>query len=138
MRRTHKAIIGQIALAAAACALTARYLPFANRVVLAAAVLFPYLAPAGPIAVVSFVIARRWMLASAAATVTAIAVATQAPLYRADNPPTGGINVRAMTANLMLGRTPADTIVDPHGRGPMSWPSKNSLRKNSTAYRPPV
>jgi hypothetical protein len=92
--------------------LTARYLPFANRVVLAAAVLFPYLALTRPIAVVLFAIARRWMLASAAATVTAFAVATQAPLYRADNAPTDGVNVRAMAANLMLRRARADTFVE--------------------------
>jgi endonuclease/exonuclease/phosphatase (EEP) superfamily protein YafD len=108
----HKPILGHVALAAAVCALTGRYLPFTNRAVLAVAAMFPYLAPAGPIALVLFVIARRWMLAGAAATVTAFVVATQAPLYRADRAPTHGVNVRAMTANLMLGRARADTFVE--------------------------
>jgi endonuclease/exonuclease/phosphatase (EEP) superfamily protein YafD len=80
--------------------------------VLAAAALFPYLSATGPIALVLYAAAKRWRLARAAATISALALATQAPLYRAESPPTDGVNVRAMTANLMLGRAQPDTLVE--------------------------
>jgi hypothetical protein len=58
---------------------------------------------AGPISVALLALSRRWILTSAAATVTATAIATQAPLFLSHTDPPTGRSLRVMTVNLRLG-----------------------------------
>ena len=108
-------VVGLATLVVVACALVARYLPFANRPVLITAAALPFVSAAGPISGVLLALARRWRLAGAAATVTATAVAAQLPLFRTGDPPGGGPTLRVMSANVLLGQANAESLVSSAG-----------------------
>lgn len=109
---SQKAVAGFICLSVVLCALLTRYLPFANRLVLTVAALFPYLAIAAPVSLVLFVLDRRWLLTGAAAAVTAAAIATQVPLFVASTAPASGVDLRVMSVNLRFGTAHADRLVN--------------------------
>lgn len=90
-------------LLAVALGLLCRQLPWANRVVLGGAALFPYTFIAGVAASALFGVTRRWLLAVAATGMSLAVLATQVPLWVADDPPEGGFVVRIMSANLRKG-----------------------------------
>ncbi|MGK2904571.1 MAG: endonuclease/exonuclease/phosphatase family protein [Mycobacterium sp.] len=100
--------LGLLAAAAAGVALVARYLPIGNHPVLVLAALAPYLMLGAPVAVLIFLVARRWIPAAVALTLTGALALTQAPLFVADRAPEGdGVGFRVMSANIFLG------LVDP-------------------------
>jgi endonuclease/exonuclease/phosphatase (EEP) superfamily protein YafD len=111
LSRIRETVVAWAGLAAVSLGLVARYLPFANRIVLGMAALFPQLIIGGAVSVGLFAHRRRWRLAGVAATVTATAVATQIPLHVADETPTAGIGLRVMSANLRLGAAVAESLV---------------------------
>lgn len=100
-----------LALFATVLGFLGRCLPFVNRPVLAAATMLPFLTLTGPISVLLLGLARCWVLAGAAGVVTAVAIATQIPLYRADNAVDPGIRLEVMSANLRLGHADAESLV---------------------------
>ncbi|MDT5013386.1 MAG: hypothetical protein QOH57_5003 [Mycobacterium sp.] len=110
-RRPVKLIAGLIALAMTACALLARYLPFANRLVLTLAAFLPVSTGAGVISVILLGLARRPVLAGTAAAVTAAAIATQVPLYFGDDAPASAGGLRVLTVNLKQGEADPDSLV---------------------------
>lgn len=91
--------------------LLGRYLPFINRPVLAAATTLPFLTLTGAFSVLPLGLARCWLLAGVACAVTAAAIATQIPLYVADNATDRGIRLEVMSANLRLGEADAESLV---------------------------
>ena len=111
-RATLPTTIGFLALGLLGAALGARYSSNANRGLLALDAIFPHLILAGPISVACFLVGRRWKLAWAAITATAIAAATQVPIFVADGTTAPGFNLEVMTANLMLGEAAAETVVE--------------------------
>lgn len=82
---------------------------------LIAAAALPSVAATGPISGVLLALARRWHLAGAAATVSATALATQLPLFRTADPPDGAPTLRVMSANVLLGRADAESLVSSAG-----------------------
>jgi endonuclease/exonuclease/phosphatase (EEP) superfamily protein YafD len=101
---------GVVALAVAAIALVARYVPITNRVVLGVAALAPYLMLGAPVSLIVFALQRNWVLAPAAAVVTLATVAVQLPWY-VRSAKAAGVGVRVMSANLRYGRADADAVV---------------------------
>jgi hypothetical protein len=55
--------------------------------------MLPFLTLTGPVSVLLLGLARCWLLAGAAGAVTAAAIATQIPLYVADNAADTGIRL---------------------------------------------
>lgn len=107
-----KTAIGFVALAIACWALVSRYLPVTDHVVMLTSALSPYLMLAGPVAVVSLVLARHWIAAVVAVAVTVAAVAVEVPLYLgSDSAHSEGVAVRVMSANLRRGLADAGQLV---------------------------
>jgi hypothetical protein len=109
--RDAKRIVGVLALCANVLGFLGRYLPFVNRPVLGAATMLPFLTLTGPVSVLLFGLARCWLLACAAGAVIAAAIATQIPLYIADNAAHTGIRLEVMSANLRLGEADPESLV---------------------------
>src|SRR6185295_6078371 len=103
--------VGLAGLASVSSGVVARYLPVANRFVLFAAALLPYLTLTGPVSAAALALARRPRLAGGAGIIAAAAVATQATRYRTA-PDSPGRELRLMTANLFIGRADCDALVD--------------------------
>jgi endonuclease/exonuclease/phosphatase (EEP) superfamily protein YafD len=98
-----------VAFVTSGWALASRYLPITNHVVLLTAALSPYLTLCAALSAVLLILARRWMLAIAAAVLTVTTLAVQAPLYRgSDATRTAGAVVRVMSANLREGLADPD------------------------------
>ena len=87
-----------------------RWIPIANRLLLALAASAPYLLIGAPVAAVSFGIQRNWPLLAAAVAVTVAAVVVQLPLFRKVTAPSGTA-LRFMSANLRYGRAEAEPVV---------------------------
>jgi endonuclease/exonuclease/phosphatase (EEP) superfamily protein YafD len=117
VRRPHGAArslltaLGLAGLASVSSGVIARYLPVANRFVLFAAALLPYLTLTGPVSAAALALARRPRLAGGAGIIAAAAVATQATRYRT-GPDSPGRELRLMTANLFVGRADCDALVE--------------------------
>lgn len=94
----------------AAGALAARFLPIVNHVVLALAVLAPYLMCAALLAVVLAAWARAWKLATASLVLTVAVIVVQLPWYRADPAP-DGVGVRIVSANVKYSHVPPSDMV---------------------------
>jgi endonuclease/exonuclease/phosphatase (EEP) superfamily protein YafD len=109
--RDAKRFVGVLALCANVVGVLGRYLPFVNRPVFAAATMLPLLTLTGPVSVLLLGLARCWLLAGAAGAVTAAAIATQIPLYFADNAAGAGVRLEVMSANLRLGNADAESLV---------------------------
>lgn len=101
-----------MASAIACGALTSRYLPITNHVVLVTAALSPYLMPCAAVSAISLALARRWILAIVASGLTATTLAAEAPLYRgSDRDRTGGAELRVLSANLREGKADPGRLV---------------------------
>jgi endonuclease/exonuclease/phosphatase (EEP) superfamily protein YafD len=104
-------VAGLLAWAAGGLGLVARYLPVSNHFLLAAAAFSPYLAFAGLLAVLLFLLQRRWLLATVAAGTAVAAIAVQLPPFLGETHGHQGVRVRVMTANLYLGQADPQTVV---------------------------
>jgi endonuclease/exonuclease/phosphatase (EEP) superfamily protein YafD len=99
-------------LAVAGCALASRYLPITNHTVLITAAASPYLLFAAPVAAVLLNRAWRWIPAVIAGALTVAAVLIHnAPNLGRDDPPTSGVQLRVMSANVRLGWADAAHLV---------------------------
>lgn len=97
----------------AAAGLIARVVPVTNHPTLFVAALAPYLTVAAVVAVPLFLLARRRVMAGAAAVLTVAAVAVQLPLFvPAAGPPPGGVPVRVLTANVEEGTADPRALAD--------------------------
>ena len=106
-------VLGMSALAAAALGLTARYVPITNHVVLIAAALSPVLMLGAFVAVVLFVLRKRWILSAAACCLAIAVVWAELPLYTHDGTRNDeAVRIRVMTANLYLGQADAAHLVE--------------------------
>lgn len=65
----------------------------------------------GPVALVLFLIARKWWAAGIALAVAALAVISQVGLYVAQTPPRTGTDVRVLQANLAVGKADPAKLV---------------------------
>lgn len=89
-----------------------RYIPVTNHVALFAAVASPYLTLTGILAVIVAVIAKRWLLVLAAASLVLAGVLAHVPMYvDSAHGQQGATPVRIMTANLGMGRADAEALV---------------------------
>ena len=79
--------LGGVAFAVAAAAFAVRFIPIANRPLVVAAALAPYLMLGAPIAVLVFAALRRWPAVVLAAGLTGATVAVQAPYYVGNDAP---------------------------------------------------
>lgn len=96
-------LLGLLVLVVAMVAVTVRFLPAANRPLLAIAALSPYLMVGAPLAVLLFACSRHWTLVAVAACVTVAAFAVQLPSH-IGSPRATGTTVRFVSANLLLGQ----------------------------------
>lgn len=84
--------------------LVARYLPVDGHLPLALAAASPYLMAAGPVGMLSFGLAQRWVLALLTACLCVVMLGVQAPRYLGpDTTSMPAATVRVMTANLGMG-----------------------------------
>ena len=100
-----------MALACASIGLVARYLPISNHALVAVAVGSPYLILGAPVALILFLLSRRWISAIVACGTTVAVVAIQLPLYVQAPAQAGTTSIRVMTANLYLGKADARDLV---------------------------
>ena len=100
-----------MSLAAAAAGLVARYLSLSNHASVIAAVASSYLMMGGPIALILFLLAKRWLSATVAVAVTGVMIAVQLPLYMRESSDVDDVRIRLMTANLYLGLADAPAVV---------------------------
>jgi endonuclease/exonuclease/phosphatase (EEP) superfamily protein YafD len=103
--------IAAAALAVAALALTARFVPCVNRPVLVTAALSPYLAIGGPTALVLFAITDNWVGVVLAGALTIAGIAVRWPWYVRSGDADTGIGIRVVSANLRYGRADAAAVV---------------------------
>jgi endonuclease/exonuclease/phosphatase (EEP) superfamily protein YafD len=103
--------VGVVVTAVSAYALTARYLPVSNHVLILTTALFPYLSSAAVVGMVLFVAAKRWLPAAIATGLLAAGLAVRLPLYLPADAPADGVHVRVLTANLRMGLADIDTVV---------------------------
>lgn len=96
--------LGWLLVLVAAGALTARFLPAVNRVVVGIAALAPYLMLGAPLGVLVFGLPQRWPPAAAAAALTLAAVAAHLPWHLGTRRAGSGATVRFVSTNLYLGR----------------------------------
>ena len=110
MGATPITVIAAAALAVAAIALAARYVPGVNRPVLATAALAPYLAVGAPAALILFALVHNWIgvIAAGVLTVSTIAVRLR---WHVRGKLEAGVGVRIVSANLRYGRADADAVV---------------------------
>src|ERR1700740_2187244 len=103
---------GLVGCAIAGLAFASRYLPITNHVVLLTAAFSPYLMLCGPLSVVLFTLATRWILAILAVGLTIATLAVQLPLYvGTDAAPTASVGLRVISANLRTGQADASYLV---------------------------
>jgi endonuclease/exonuclease/phosphatase (EEP) superfamily protein YafD len=102
--------IASAALAVAAIALAARYVPGVGVPVLATAALAPYLAIGAPVAVLLFAIAHNWVGVVLAGMLTIASVAVRWRWYVGGRPD-AGVGLRVVSANLRYGRADAAAVV---------------------------
>ena len=101
--------IGIMALAVAALALIARYVPSINRPILVAAALAPYLMLGAPFAVILFAILGNWPVLAVAGATTIATAAVQLRWHVATKTH-GRSTVRVVSANLWYGRADPDAV----------------------------
>jgi endonuclease/exonuclease/phosphatase (EEP) superfamily protein YafD len=102
--------IGVAAFGVAAVALTARFVPITNRIVLAIVALAPYLMLGAPLSLVVFGLARHWIFAAAAAALTVATATALLPRF-VRNHAAAGVNIRFVSANLRYGRADPHAVV---------------------------
>ncbi len=71
----------------------------------------PYLMLGAPLAVIVLAVSREWLGAVVALVVTAVAVATQVPLYTSSDPPAQAATLVTMTSNLRIGGADPASVV---------------------------
>ncbi|MGV0853225.1 endonuclease/exonuclease/phosphatase family protein [Mycolicibacterium phlei] len=103
MARRVGTTLAVLAFVIGAAGLAVRFVPIVNRPLIAAAALAPYLILGAPAAVIGFVLLRRWWAALFAVALTAVVIATQAPLYTRDGEPAGA-RIRVASVNLRYGQ----------------------------------
>ena len=105
-------MVGLLACITAGIALVARSVEITTQVVMFIAVLSPYLMLGALLAVVVFLVARRWILAGVAAVLTVAVLAVQLPAYiGTDTAKAGHIDIRVLTANLLMGEADPPALV---------------------------
>jgi endonuclease/exonuclease/phosphatase (EEP) superfamily protein YafD len=105
-------VVGLVAFVVAAAALTSRYLPITNHVVLLTAALSPYSTLSAALAALSLMLARRRALALVAVSLTVATLAVQLPLYRGSAATrVAGAQLRVISANLYEGRADPSALV---------------------------
>jgi endonuclease/exonuclease/phosphatase (EEP) superfamily protein YafD len=109
-------VTGLAASVVAGLALAARYLPITNHIVLLTATLSPYLMLGGAVSVVLLLLARRWLLASAAIGLTVATLVVQLPLYRGSGTATTagvgpGTGLRVLSVNIREGQADPEFLV---------------------------
>ena len=109
--RTAAYIVALVGMLVTATALIARLIPITNHVILGIAALSPYLAAGAAVAAVLLLVTRRWLTATAAIALTALAVATQLPLFTGTAPDQGP-TVRVFTANVHVGGADPKALLD--------------------------
>lgn len=93
-------------------ALVSRYLPITNHFVLLTAALSPYLMLCAPVSAILLALTGRWILAVVAFGLTATTLAVQTPLFvGSDSDPTGGVELRVLSANLREGKADSGLLV---------------------------
>ncbi|MGE2733564.1 endonuclease/exonuclease/phosphatase family protein [Mycolicibacterium vaccae] len=112
MMRVLATVLGLVALAVAAVALCARFLPITGHATLVVAVAAPFLAVAAPVGMVLLAVSRRWILSLVAVAVTVATMWVYVPRYLGPpevNTPT--VDVRVLTANLGKGQADSNAFV---------------------------
>lgn len=102
--------VATAALAVAAIAMAARYIPAVIRPVLVTAALAPYLAIGGPTAALLFAIAHNWIGVALALALTIASVAVRWRLYVGEGVDAEAV-IRVVSANLRYGRADAAAVV---------------------------
>lgn len=110
-RAVTSAVVGVGLLVVAAGALLARYVTIRGHLTLYVVIASPYLMAAAPLALVVLLWGHRWILAAAAACLSAILVASQLSWYLPATPSPGAVPLRAMTINMLYGRADPVSIV---------------------------
>lgn len=113
MIRAFATVLGVLAFAVGAAGLVSRYLPVDNEVILVIVAASPYLTVAGGIAMILFVLARRWVLTILAAVLCVVMVGVQLPRFI--GPEKAGVPsaaVRVVTANLGFGRADPGVVTE--------------------------
>jgi endonuclease/exonuclease/phosphatase (EEP) superfamily protein YafD len=101
-----------VAFAIACWALPSRYLPVTNHVVLLTAALSPYLMLCAPVSAILLALTGHWIPTIVAFGLTATTLAVQAPQYLgSESDPTGGVELRVLSANLREGKADAGLLV---------------------------
>lgn len=96
----------------ATAALTARFIPVTNHLVLALAAWFPYLAIGAGLAALLLLFTRRRYIAAVALLLTAAAAAVEIPLFVGSNEaPANTVPVRVLTANVREGAVDPEPLV---------------------------
>lgn len=113
MIRVFATVLGVLAFAVGAAGLASRYLPITNEAILVVSAASPYLTAAGVVALIMFVLSRRWLLTIAAALLCVVMIGVQLPRFigpeRMDVP---SVAVRVVTANLGFGRADSNAVAE--------------------------
>ncbi|HJT96337.1 MAG TPA: endonuclease/exonuclease/phosphatase family protein [Mycobacterium sp.] len=103
--------VAAVATTVALSGLVARYLPVDGHVVLVLAAASPYLMAAGPVGMLLFGLAQRWVPALLAACLCVVMLGVQAPRYLGPEPISmPAATVRVMTANLGMGQADSRAV----------------------------
>jgi endonuclease/exonuclease/phosphatase (EEP) superfamily protein YafD len=113
MIRVLATVLGVLAFVVGAVGVASRYVPITNEAVLVVAAASPYLTAAGVVALVLFVLARRWVLTIVAALLCVVMIGVQLPRFigpeRVDVP---SVAVRVVTANLGMGQADSSAVAE--------------------------